>query len=156
MIVNRKRKLSRILILLTILILPIITSSQVFHRKINRIDEKGNRQGRWITWQDSVRRIPSCKSWFRDGKEYRTTRYYHNNGKCRLSFSFQGDSVIVVRYFDEKGRLTEKGRALRLYTPTEIRFCWDGEWKQYDRWHRVIGRQQYKKGEEVSVSSSIE
>jgi hypothetical protein len=152
MIANQRIKLSRISVLLIILFIPLIASSQLFHRKINRIDEKGYRQGRWITWQDSVRRIPSCKSWFRDGKEYRTTRYFHNNGKRRLTFCFKGDSVIIVRYFNEKGRLTDKGRALRLYTETEIRYCWEGEWKQYDRWHRVIGRQQYKKGEEIGVT----
>lgn len=144
-----KRNPNRLIILFLLVSFPLLCSSQHSGGKINRVDAKGLRQGRWVTWQDSVRRIPSCKSWFRDGKEYRKTSYYHSNGKPRLTFRFRGDSLIIVRYFDEHGRLTDKGRALRSYTKTEIRYCWDGEWKQYDRWHRVVNRQFYNKGEEV-------
>lgn len=131
------------------LLLPFAGNSQLFQRKINQIDNKGRRQGQWITWQDSVRHIPSSKSWFRDGKEYRTTRYYHANGRTRLKLRYHGDSLITISYYDTSGKLTDRGGALRLYTDTEIRYCWDGEWKQYNRHHRVINRQFYRKGEEV-------
>jgi hypothetical protein len=140
---------NRVFLFILVLFLPLFGFSQLGHRKINQLDEKGRRQGRWITWQDSARRLPSCKSWYKDGIESRTTRYYHSNGNTRLKFCFKGDSLIVVRYFDPQGKLTDKGSALRLFTDTEIRYCWDGEWKQYDKRHRVVQRMMYRKGEEV-------
>lgn len=145
-----KASLNNSLLFICLLILPVIGFGQLFHRGINKTDSKGQRQGKWITWQDSTRRLPSCKSWYKDGREYRVTRYYHSNGKTRLKFRFLGDSVMRVKYFDTDGRLTDKGRALRLMTDTEIRYCWDGIWKTYDSHHRVIKSVMYHKGEEVT------
>jgi len=60
-----------------VLTLSMGSDAQFFSRKVNQLDEKGRRQGRWITWQDSVRRLPSSKAWFRDGK----WKYYDERGK---------------------------------------------------------------------------
>ena len=127
--------------------------SQTFCRKINQFDAKCNRQGRWITWQDSARRLPSSKCWFKNGMEYRTSKSYHPNGKVRLKMHFRGDSVIQVKYIDSTGHITQKGRALRLYTPNEIRYCWDGEWKFYDDKHKLNRIAIYRKGEEVTIGT---
>ncbi len=124
--------------------------SQPLCRKINQLDSKGNRQGRWITWQDSARRLPSSKCWFKNGLEYRTTRYYHPNGKVRLKLHFRGDSIIRVKYIDSTGHVTQKGWALRIYTQKEIRYCWDGEWKFYNEKHKLERKAIYRKGEEVT------
>lgn len=139
---------------IVILILFAITGfSQPFFRKINQLDAKGNRQGKWITWQDSARRLPSCKSWFKEGSEYRTTKYYHPNGKVRLKMQYKGDSVIKVKYLDSTGHIIQKGRALRIYSPAEIRYCWDGEWKFYDEKHKLYRTALYRKGEEVIIGT---
>jgi len=140
----------KLCLLIMVLTLSIGSYAQFFSRKVNQLDEKGRRQGRWITWQDSARRLPSSKSWFRDGMEYRTTRYYHPNGKTRLKLKYKGDSIIRVSYYDTLGHLTHKGRALRLYSPTEIRYCWDGEWKYYDGRGKLINAVIYRKGENSS------
>ena len=128
---------------------PLVGLSQGFHRKINQWDEKFNRQGLWITWQDEKNHIPSCKSHFSHGTEYRVTRYYHANGRTRLKLRFIGDSLIHVKYFDIHGRLTDKGRALRIITTTENRYCWDGVWKHFDEHHRMVKTSFYRKGEEL-------
>jgi len=141
---------SKLWLLGLFLILTIDSSAQFFSRKVNQLDEKGRRQGRWITWQDSVRRLPSSKIWFRDGLEYRITRYYHPNGITRLKMKYKGDSVIRVSYYDTLGHLTLRGRSLRLYTPTEIRYCWDGEWKYYGKFRKVLKTEVYRKGEDVT------
>ena len=144
-ILNRAGKTA---LLLTFLV-PLIGFSQVCHRKINQYDEQFNRHGIWITWQDEEKHIPYCKSWYKHGKEYRVTRYYHENGRTRLKFHFRGDSLIKVKYFDIQGHLTDKGRALRLVTDTEYRYCWDGKWKHYDE-HRKLERTSfYRRGEEL-------
>jgi antitoxin component YwqK of YwqJK toxin-antitoxin module len=134
--------------LLIIVFIPLVGFSQVFHRKINQWDDKFNRQGLWITWQDEGKHIPSCKSRYRHGVEYGVTRYYHDNGRTRLKLRFIGDSLIRVKYFDVHGRLTDKGRALRIITPTENRYCWDGEWKHYGEHHKLVKTSYYQKGEE--------
>ncbi|MBK7175192.1 MAG: hypothetical protein IPH84_18690 [Bacteroidales bacterium] len=121
--------------------------------KRNQFDTKGNRHGRWITWQDSARRLPSSKAWFKHGLEYRTTRYYHANGKVRLKLHYKGDSLIRVKYLDTLGHVTQKGGAKRLYTPTEIRYCWDGEWRFYDEKHKLYRTAIYRKGEEVTFGT---
>ncbi len=144
----------RQLVIVVALIMIVINGlSQPFCRKINQLDAKGNRQGRWITWQDSARRLPSSKCWFKNGLEYRTTKYYHPNGKVRLRMHFSGDSVIKVKFLDSTGHVTQKGRALRLYTPSEIRYCWDGEWKFYDEKHKLYRTALYRKGEEVTFGT---
>lgn len=132
-----------------LMLLPFLVHSQWFNRKINRTDAEGHRQGRWITWQDSVRRLPSAKSWFRDGREIRTTRYYHSNGKTRLKLRYSGDSIIHVKYYDTLGHLIQKGRALRLYSDKEIRYCWDGVWKFYDSGRKPERVAIYRRGEEM-------
>jgi antitoxin component YwqK of YwqJK toxin-antitoxin module len=132
-------------------LLPFLAYPQFRHRKTNQIDTKGQRQGYWVTWQDSVNKIPSATAWFKDGKEHRVSRYYHANGKTRLKLRYINDSLIRVKYFDSTGRLTDKGSALRLYSEKEIRYCWDGVWKQYDKYRHVTGMQVYRKGEEITV-----
>jgi antitoxin component YwqK of YwqJK toxin-antitoxin module len=132
-----------------IVFIPLIGFSQVFHRKTNQWDNKFKRQGLWITWQNEEKHIPSSKSWYKHGVEYRVTRYYHENGKTRLKFRFIGDSIVKVKYFDSKGHLTDKGRALRLTSDTEYRFCWDGEWKHFDEHHKLVKTSIYRKGEEL-------
>jgi antitoxin component YwqK of YwqJK toxin-antitoxin module len=139
-----------LVILLSLIFLALNGYSQHLCRKINKLDAKGNRHGRWITWQDSARRLPSSKCWFKHGLEYRTTRYYHANGRVRLLLHYKGDSMIRVKYLDTLGHVTQKGKAKRLYTPTEIRYCWDGEWKFYDENHKLYRVALYRKGEEVT------
>jgi antitoxin component YwqK of YwqJK toxin-antitoxin module len=152
---NRQRKNNPMLrqrksLLFLFFLIPLIGMTQIFKTKINQVDAGGHRQGRWIQWQDSVRRVPFCTSWYKDGIECRATRYYNSNGTVRLKFRYLDDSLIRVKYFDEKGRLTSKGTALLLYTDTEIRYCWDGVWKEYDKWRRVKNSSVYRKGEELS------
>jgi len=146
----RKNHRSRFICLI-LLTLPILGYPQLLNRKLNRLDEEGRRQGCWITWQDSARRLPSSKSWFRDGKEYRTTRYYHSNGITRLKLRYSGDSIIHVKYYDSTGHLMQKGRALRLYSDKEIRYCWEGTWKFYNGGRKPDRIAVYRRGEEVSA-----
>jgi antitoxin component YwqK of YwqJK toxin-antitoxin module len=135
-------------------IIPLIGFSQVFHRMINQWDDKFHKNGLWITWQDEEKHIPSCKSRFKHGVEYRVTRYYHENGRTRIKYHFYGDSIVKVKYFDKNGHLTDKGRALRLTTETEIRFCWDGKWKHYDENHKLVKTSVFRKGEELDSNPS--
>ena len=127
--------------------------AQLLHRQVNRMDETGRRQGKWILWQDSARRRPSFTGWYKDGVERRVTRYYYGNGKLRIKFMYRGDSLLIARYYDTCGRLSEKAEALRLDTVTEYRFCWDGKWKKYTKWHRVRQQALYRKGLEVVQTS---
>ncbi|MEI6060102.1 MAG: hypothetical protein WCR72_05305 [Bacteroidota bacterium] len=113
------------------------------------MDAKGRRQGLWITWYDTARRQPLSISRFRDGREYRTSRYYYENGKTRVRFRYKGDSIVWVRYYDSCGKLSMKGRSLLLYSDKEIRYCWDGMWKYYDCHHHLIQTEMYRKGEET-------
>lgn len=129
--------------------IPLIGLPQVFHRKINQWDDKFHRHGLWITWQDEKEHIPSSRIRYRHGLEYGVSRYYHENGRTRLKFRFSGDSIVMVKYYDSLGHLTDKGRALRFISEKEYRFCWDGEWKHYGKHRRLIKTSFYRKGEEL-------
>jgi len=145
---SRKRPNNQLLLLAFVLI-SLTGYPQIFHPKINRLDEKGCRQGRWITYQDSIRRHPLSKFYFKDGLECRTTKYYYENGKVRVKFRYKGDSLVLVKYYDTCGGLSQKGRSLMLYTEKEIRYCWDGVWKFYDNRQHLIRTAAYRKGEEL-------
>ncbi|MBK7028280.1 MAG: hypothetical protein IPH45_03315 [Bacteroidales bacterium] len=61
--------------------------------------------------------------------------------------------LLKVKYLDTLGHVTQKGGAKRLYTPSEIRYCWDGEWKFYDEKHKLYRTALYRKGEEVTFGT---
>lgn len=137
------------IIFLWVAFIPLIGFPQVFHRKINQWDDKFKMHGLWITWQDEEKKIPYHKIRYNHGVEYKVTRYYHSNGKVRLRYRFIGDSIVKVKYFDSTGHLTDKGRALRLITNEEYRFCWDGKWKQFGEHHKLLKTSYFRKGEEL-------
>lgn len=148
---KQKKRPNSLVFLLAFILISFTGNTQILHRKINRLDEKGCRQGIWIIYLDSARRQPLSKFHFKDGREYRTSRYYHENGTTRVKFRYKGESLVLVKYYDTCGRLTQKGRSLMLYTDKEIRYCWDGAWKFYDNRHRLIRTAEYRKGEELGV-----
>ncbi|NVO21203.1 MAG: hypothetical protein HXX13_15985 [Bacteroidetes bacterium] len=130
-------------------VIPLIGHCQWFHRKINQWDDKFHPNGLWIGWKDDQNKVKAYRIWYKHGLEYRISRYYHDNGKTRVKYRFLGDSIVMVKYFDENGRLTDKGRALRFYTNSDYRFCWDGTWKHYDEHHHMVKPTIYRKGEEM-------
>jgi len=125
--------------------LSLVSSAQFFHRKVNKFDKSGLRQGLWISYLDSDKKAIAGIEHFKDGKEIGVCRYYHPNGKLRLKFKFR-NTDIKVKYFDEKRKLTSKGAAIMENTAREIHYYWVGQWKFYDQHHHIKSIAIYQKG----------
>jgi Uncharacterized protein conserved in bacteria len=128
-----------------LLFLSLVSSAQFFHRKVNKFDKNGLRQGLWISYFDSDKKAIAGIERFKDGKEFGVCRYYHPNGKLRLKFKFRNND-IKVKYFDEKRKLTSKGTAIMENTTKEIHYYWVGQWKFYGQRHHIKSIAIYQKG----------
>jgi antitoxin component YwqK of YwqJK toxin-antitoxin module len=139
------------LIILVILIPDVSANGITFwplKRSINRYDTQGRRQGKWVSYWDDDKKIPMNIERYKDGREIGRCRYYYMNGTKRLQFNVYRDGRMKVKYFSDTGKLTEKGWAVMIYDPREIRYSWNGPWKFYEN-GRLVKKSEYKMGEEV-------
>jgi hypothetical protein len=145
----KKSNISIITIFLFLLLIPIIAeASWPFKREVNRYDAQGRRQGKWVSYWDDDKKIPMNIERYKDGRERGRCRYFYMDGTKRLQFNVHKDGRMKVKYFSESGKLTEKGRAVMIYDPKEIRYSWNGNWKFYEN-RRLVKKTEYKMGEEV-------
>lgn len=100
--------------------------------KTNRYNSNGLRHGRWVYYWNDTTKVPMNRLRFKNGREFGLNRYYDIHGKVWLKFRAAADGRMKVTYYDDKGRKEKSGRALMIYDPTEIRYCWHGKWKFYE------------------------
>ena len=137
---------------LVFILMPAFSTAQLFHRKVNRYDENGKRTGLWVNYWDEEEKIPMTKNHFKDDRETGVCKEYHNNGKLRLKFRYHKDR-IRVKYYNEKGRLEQKGWAIMDFAEKEIHYFWHGKWKYYDENRKLIREALYRNGKLVEEDS---
>lgn len=128
------------------LLLPLITSAQVFKRKVNTSDENGKRQGLWLSYWDEEEKTLMTKYHFKNGHETYICKEFHSNGKTRLKFRYYKNR-IRVKYFDENKQLTQKGWAKWNLTEKDLHYYWEGKWKFYDEKKKLIRVEIWELGE---------
>jgi hypothetical protein len=141
--------------LFVFLLAPAFSTAQLFHGKVNRYDENGKRKGLWVNYWDEEKKIPMTKNHFKDDRETGVCKEYHNNGKIRLKFRYRKER-IRVKYYNEKGRLEQKGWAKMDFTEKEIHYYWHGKWKFFDENRKLIREALYWNGEPVEENSKIQ
>ena len=138
---NRLLKLLAVFLLL----IPMITSAQLFKKKVNRVNENGNRKGLWISYWNEKDKTLQTKYYYKDGHETRVCKNYYGDGEIRLKFRYYGER-IRVKYFDEERKITHKGWAKWELTEKDLNYYWDGKWKFYDENQKLIKVEMWKKG----------
>lgn len=136
--------------LLILLIITLSVKSQC--RKYNKVDEKGIKQGWWVSYWDDDKKDLCCKNYYEDGREAKRCKNYYASGKKRLKFNYNKNR-IRVKYFNEKGKLIQKGWAKMDYTEKEILYFWEGKWTFYDESRKKISESEYLDGHLVSEKS---
>lgn len=132
-----------------VLILFLTISIKSYCRKYNQVDEKGVKQGWWISYWDDDKKDICIKNYYKDGLETKICKNYYASGKKRVKFNYNKNR-IRVKYFDEKGKLIQKGWAKMNYTDKEIRYFWEGKWTFYDESRNKISESEYLDGHLIS------
>ena len=145
---HKKWNLFFIFFCLVFILLPVFTTAQLFHRKVNRYDENGKRTGLWVNYWDVEKKIPMTKNHFKDDRETGVCKEYHNNGRLRLKFRYYKDR-IRVKYYDENRRLEQKGWAVIDFTEKDIHYYWHGKWKFFNKNRKLLRVALYRNGELV-------
>lgn len=75
---------------------------------LNRLDEKGRKQGRWIKTDKGIKKY---EGQFRDNKPFGRFTYFHENGKTKAITDYSADGKIAyTQLFDLEGSLEAQGK----------------------------------------------
>jgi len=135
------------LVILLLLIVTLSAKSQC--RKYNQVDEKGIKKGWWVTYWDEKKKNTQVKNYYLDGRETKICKCFFESGKRQAKFRYYKNH-IRVKYFNEKGRMIEKGWAKMDYSDKEIRFFLEGKWKSFDESRTKISESEYLDGHLIS------
>jgi antitoxin component YwqK of YwqJK toxin-antitoxin module len=125
--------------------MPVFSTAQLFHKKVNRYDENGKRTGLWVNYWDEEEKIPMSKNHFKDDRETGVCKDYHNNGKLRLKFRYYKNRTRV-KYYDEDRQIEQKGWSIMEFTKDDIHYYWHGKWKFYNQDRKLIRKSIFKDG----------
>jgi len=95
------------ILIISFLLFSTISYSQFFKRHINKYDQNGKRNGKWITYWDEAEKIPMSVASFKNGYEVGVSKEFHQNGNLRLKFRYY-KSRMRVKYYDENRKLVKR------------------------------------------------
>ena len=92
--------------------------------QVNRTDEKGRKQGRWIGHYENTR-IKRYEGTFKDDKPFGKMRYFFTKGTPQAILDFEADGVTAMAVlYHETGNVMAEGRYVN-----QVKV---GPWKYYD------------------------
>lgn len=131
---------------LWVILVLIACCIKVDAQKINQLNKKGQRTGRWINYEDSAKTIKSFDGRFKKGYAVGKASYYAPGGVLdRIEISRFRRLKTTMYYPNGKVRL--KGRAKIENLPNKIHYYFYGRWKYYDTEGHLLKYCYYKKGE---------
>ncbi|MEZ5195846.1 MAG: hypothetical protein R2764_05455 [Bacteroidales bacterium] len=122
---------------------------QIFKKEINRYNDDGKRDGKWICWWDVEKKIPMSEINFKDGYEKGVQKEYNQDGTLRLKFRFYKNRVRV-KYYHANGTMDKKGWSVMDYK--EMRYYWHGKWKFYSEEGKPVRSAIYQYGTDTSYT----
>lgn len=126
-----------------ILIVTLSVKSQC--RYYNKVDEKGNKTGLWISYWDSEQSIIRSKFQYKDGREFRVGKMFSRDGKI-MEKERHVKGRIKIKSYTEDGKLQRKGWAKIDFNAEDLHFYWHGRWKFYGEKRQLTGISIYEKG----------
>jgi antitoxin component YwqK of YwqJK toxin-antitoxin module len=100
--------------------------------KVNRLDKKGLRNGRWKSYSDKSRSIYYNKGRYRHDIKVGTWRYYTAEGKLERKEKFRKRATkMSITYYHPNGKVQSYGKAELVEEGDLLHYFWYGEWKFY-------------------------
>ena len=139
------KNLLGLILLVLFIVFSLSGSAQIFNKKVNQRNDKGQREGIWLEYWDENEKIIMSKAQFKDDLETGVCKNYHSNGKLRLKFRYHKNRLRVKMY-DENRKLQHKGWAIFEINEIEIHYYWNGKWKSYNNNRRLTSISFYENG----------
>lgn len=111
--------------------------------KINQTIDH-HREGKWV-FKDNVNGILyKSKGRYSKGRESKTWKYFENRRLVKTE-QYQ-DTLCHITTFDEKGKVSSKGKSIILEEKDGTHWYLTGDWFFFDEKGILIGIKKYEKG----------
>ncbi len=116
----------------------------------NRLNKKGERTGRWVTYMDDEEKIKSFEGKFRNGKAVGKAYFYDNEGILGRREINRFKKLKTIFYYPN-GVVRMRGCARLENLTDKIHYYFYGKWKNYDTSGVLIKYCFYKQGELIKT-----
>lgn len=137
-----------IIILGFLFIVPYTADAQFFKKKKDP-ENDSLRNGKYYEYWDRDSLHLSARGHFCNGVPCKKWKYFHYEGKRRMKVKYSDD--LKIKYYNAKGRLTQKGHATLEWNGQSTHFYWHGLWKYYDHKRKLYRIARFEKGKEVEI-----
>jgi hypothetical protein len=120
-------------------------SKNLFSQKLNRLNKKGERTGRWIVYLDSAKTKKSTEGRYKNGNAKGRFYYYTMDGVLERRETNCFKRLKTVMYYPD-GTVRFRGKARIENLPTKIHYYFYGKWKYYDQKGKLLKYCFYEKG----------
>lgn len=91
---------------------------------VNRVDDNGLKQGRWIKKEKGIKRY---EGQFKNDKPFGRFTYYHTNGKTKSITDYSSDgSIAMTKLYDTDGLLEASGKYINRIKDSTWTFYFKG------------------------------
>lgn len=131
-----------------LILLLCIYSTCYFAQHHNRLDRKGRRTGKWITYTDSCKARKLTEGRYRKGEPVGRFYYYTMEGVLERREQTRFKTLRTTLYYPDK-KVRFKGKARIDNEADRIHYYFFGKWKYYDENGRLLKYCYYEKGKLV-------
>lgn len=119
-------------------------------QRINRLNRKGERTGKWITYIDESKKLKSFEGRFRNGKAIGKNYFYNNDGMLERR-EVIGFRKLKTCFYYPNGKIKMTGKARLENLPDKLHYYFYGKWNFYSDSGALIKYYYYNKGELVKT-----
>lgn len=130
---------------LFLLIIFLFSSSSIHSQSLNRLNKRGNRVGKWVTYLDDDKKIKSFEGRFRNGKPVGKSYFYNPEGVLDRR-EINRFKKLKTTFFYPNGVVKLRGQARLENLPDRIHYYFYGQWKAYNEAGLLIRYDFYNKG----------
>ena len=127
-----------------------IVSFELSAQSLNRLNKRGHRKGKWITYIDSAKTIKSFVGRFRNGKPVGKSYFYSNVGVLDRTEITRFKKLKTAFYYPN-GLVRIEGKARLENLPEKIHYYFYGKWNAYNDSGILIKYYYYNRGELIKT-----
>jgi hypothetical protein len=127
------------------LLVFILFSIVSFSQSLNRLNKKGERIGKWVTYIDDAKTIKSFEGRFRNGRPIGKSYFYSYDGVLDRREISRFKKLKTIFYYPN-GTIKFRGNARLENLPDKIHYYFYGKWRAYNDSGVLIRYDYYEKG----------
>lgn len=120
----------------------------------NRLNNRKERQGPWVTYFDSARTYLLSRGHYRHDLPRGRWRYYDAHGRVYQADHYLSYSELRIRLYHPNGKLKARGQARIDTSATEIHYYWQGRWQVFDSTGQASGWELYDRGRRLAQTTT--